>query len=223
MTVVGPDGQPLQVPIEGGDTAREIAADAEKAAKRAKEVTEGNRIVVDAIDEALKRSNAPGSFGTGRIINETLGGILPGGGEGALAGSDAASLDAIVKTITSNIGFEELNKMRANSPTGGALGPVSDKENELLQSTKAALQTSQTREQFQEQLAKLRRQIVAVTTGENYEEVMGFPPGGPAAPGAADVAAGSAATGIPAYVPGKIYTDANGNRAKWNGTSWEEL
>lgn len=48
--------------------------------------------------------------------------------------SEAMKLDSLLTSIRSNIGFDTLQDMRNNSPTGGALGQVSDIENRLLQS-----------------------------------------------------------------------------------------
>lgn len=54
-------------------------------------------------------------------------------------GTDARALSGDLDTIKSNLGFNELATMRQNSPTGAALGAVSDVENRLLQSTQASV------------------------------------------------------------------------------------
>lgn len=54
-------------------------------------------------------------------------------------GNDANELESRLNTILSIIGFNRLQKMRMDSPTGGALGQVSNIENKLLQSTQGAL------------------------------------------------------------------------------------
>ncbi len=54
-------------------------------------------------------------------------------------GNDANELEAQLETIQATIGFKKLHKMRQDSPTGGALGNVSNIENRLLQSTSGAL------------------------------------------------------------------------------------
>jgi len=53
--------------------------------------------------------------------------------------SDAKALSNVLDTIKANVGFAALNEMRASSPTGGALGQVSEMENKLLQSTWGSL------------------------------------------------------------------------------------
>jgi hypothetical protein len=44
-----------------------------------------------------------------------------------------------LETIKANIGFDKLQAMREASPTGGALGAISDMENKLLQAVQGAL------------------------------------------------------------------------------------
>lgn len=64
-------------------------------------------------------------------------------GYGALAGvlpeTKARKLAGIVNTIKANVSFDKLQQMREASPTGGALGQVSDFENRLLQATQGTL------------------------------------------------------------------------------------
>jgi len=58
-------------------------------------------------------------------------------------GSPAQALMMVLNTIKSNIGFQALQEMRLNSPTGGALGQVSEKELYYLQSTLGDLSQEQ--------------------------------------------------------------------------------
>jgi len=46
--------------------------------------------------------------------------------------TEAAQLEGLLKTLQANVAFKALQEMRANSPTGGALGNVSNVEIELL-------------------------------------------------------------------------------------------
>ena len=46
--------------------------------------------------------------------------------------TEAAQLNALLRTLEANVAFKALQEMRANSPTGGALGNVSNVEIELL-------------------------------------------------------------------------------------------
>jgi hypothetical protein len=76
-----------------------------------------------------------------------------------VGGTPAHDLAGTLSTIKANIGFDKLQEMRANSPTGGALGNVSDNENKLLQSVWGALMQSQTEDQFKQNLDLVDKQV----------------------------------------------------------------
>lgn len=77
----------------------------------------------------------------------------------AIPGTAAANYAADLGNIEAVVGFEELQRLRAESPTGGALGPVSDTENRLLQSSIAAVRQSQGPQQLKANLARLKDQM----------------------------------------------------------------
>ena len=58
----------------------------------------------------------------------------------SLPRTDALTLSGYLDTIKSNVGFDKLQQMREDSPTGGALGQVSDFENRMLQAVKGSLE-----------------------------------------------------------------------------------
>lgn len=95
------------------------------------------------IDVALRQSNP---WSTGFIGNLSS----------YIAGTPAHDLSKTLTTIRANLGFETLQEMRDNSPTGGALGQVSNIENELLQSTWGNLMQSQSEAQLRENLQRIR-------------------------------------------------------------------
>jgi len=78
-----------------------------------------------------------------------------------VGGTPQADLSATLDTIRANIGFEELQRMRDASKTGGALGQVSERENELLQAVWGSIQQSQSAEQLAENLKILKTTIEA--------------------------------------------------------------
>lgn len=81
------------------------------------------------------------------LIKGGWSGAVSTGAIGALAGripgSQAYNLKQAVQTVKANLGFDELQKMRDNSPTGGALGQVAVQELAMLQATVANLDTGQ--------------------------------------------------------------------------------
>lgn len=74
-----------------------------------------------------------------------------------LQGTPAHDLKMLLQSIKSNVGFDKLQQMRDNSPTGGALGQVTELELGLLQSVYGALEQSQTKEQFVYNLQRLKQ------------------------------------------------------------------
>ena len=75
-----------------------------------------------------------------------------------LGGSQAANLRASLDTIEANIAFDRLQQMRESSPTGGALGSVSERELTLLGSALTSLKQSQSPAQLKSNLEFLGRQ-----------------------------------------------------------------
>jgi hypothetical protein len=71
-------------------------------------------------------------------------------------------------SVKANIGFERLNAMRAASPTGGALGSVTERELALLTSAAGNLEQSQTPAQFKRNLERLRSDFEYVIHGRTF-------------------------------------------------------
>ncbi len=70
--------------------------------------------------------------------------------------TNAYRLDGLLTMIKANIGFDKLADMRAKSPTGGALGQVSNLEIGLLQSVWADLRQGNRPEDLEYNLKKLQ-------------------------------------------------------------------
>jgi hypothetical protein len=128
------------VPIKGGpaDTAKQDEAARERTLRTAGVVTGA----IDKIQDKLKTTTLP------------IAGFV-GGNLAQVKGTNAYSVKALVDTIKANIGFEALSQMRKESPTGGALGQVSNQEIGFLQATLANLDQGQTAEDFEAQLTQL--------------------------------------------------------------------
>jgi hypothetical protein len=102
--------------------------------------------VIQKIDQAIPKV---GSFTAGFF----------GQGIKFIPGTPAADLKADLDTILANAGFDKLQDMRNSSPTGGALGQVSERELALLQATWSNLQQAQSPEQLQQRLVEFRQQV----------------------------------------------------------------
>lgn len=84
-----------------------------------------------------------------------------------IGGTSAHDLQNTLSGIRSNIGFDKLQQMRDQSPTGGALGQVSERENTLLQQVWGSMEQSQSQEQFEQNLERVRKQVK-----ESWQRVM---------------------------------------------------
>jgi hypothetical protein len=106
-------------------------------------------LVISSLDKAL--SQIDGSLLGGTTGLNELSKFVPG--------TKSRDLDATLDTIRSAVGFDKLAEMRANSPTGGALGNVSNAENKLLQAVSGSLDQGQSAEQMRENLTRVRDQL----------------------------------------------------------------
>jgi hypothetical protein len=106
--------------------------------------------VVSDIDTQIARAKELRNHSGLRYITGSLAGRTPSSRDAAT--SAQADLDQIL----ANAGFEALQQIRNRSPTGGALGNVSNEEGRRLQDSAAALKQAQGTKTFQ---AKLDRYI----------------------------------------------------------------
>jgi len=126
---------------------REQAAEAEKQRLMEAGLSEtifDMKRVIQAAEDAKKLSK-DGWFATG------FGSKMARG----IDGTPAADVDALLTTIGANTAFSRLQKMRDESPTGGALGQVAVPELEMLRDSIASLKQSQSDEQFQSNMDKV--------------------------------------------------------------------
>jgi hypothetical protein len=125
--------------------------------------------------------------------------------------------NAILKTILARGGFQELAKMRANSPTGGALGNVSDTEGRYLRDSYASFDTTQDTPSFQRAIDRAIAQAESskLNIQQAYDDTYSYrqgaaPDGKPAAP---------AAPAVGTIEEGHRFKGGNPNDAK----NWEPI
>lgn len=126
-------------PIPGSPQARELeqSQQAVRAGKRGK-ATKYTQIVSPSIDLAIEIAQDPENWATGKEgafieqLGRLSGGIIS-------AETSRLALTEQLTTIRANIGFDRLQRMRDESPTGGALGQVALQELYALQSSIAPL------------------------------------------------------------------------------------
>lgn len=101
-------------------------------------------IVERSIEQAI-RDAGPSNTGT-------LGAVLR-----LVPGTPAYTYSGLIDTIRANIGFDRLQQMRMESPTGGALGQVAVRELEFLQSVLGNLDPNQERGQLVRNLRQVQQ------------------------------------------------------------------
>ena len=161
----GADGQITARVIEGSPSAlkqeaakKKLDTLEEKEELKKESQQETGKIVTDEIERAQKLVKENPFLTTG-IIGKSLkdlGAIeflAPIFGKEDL--NPATDLKNLLMTIQSIIGFERLDRMRQESPTGGALGQVAIKELDFLQAALGSLQQEQSSKQLLENLKRL--------------------------------------------------------------------
>lgn len=131
----------------GKQTARydaKFAAAQPKARATMDSMQAKTALATDKINQILADSSAIG-WGTGFT---SLGNVIPG--------TPGARLRNELVSLRAQLGFQELQDMRASSPTGGALGQVSNAENELLQNAYVNLIESSDEQTFVRNITQLK-------------------------------------------------------------------
>ena len=140
--------------VEGSPTA--IAQ-----GKREENVKRESGVLTQEIDRAIANMQP----------DKGLGGLVPDVGFGSglasrFSGTDARKVQGNLETIQAQIGFQKLQTMREASPTGGALGQVSEREISFLQAIMGDIKQSQDRETLEFNLNRLWNATQDIVHGE---------------------------------------------------------
>ena len=207
------------------DTA--TMAERDKAYPKATEAFNATTQSTDNLIQDLKDlRNHPGlDHITGAIMGTSLGGPNITG--------PARAAQALLDTIKSKGAFESLSQLRAASPTGGALGNVSDKEEQMLGNAFGTLQQNQNTEDFKKNVDKViarleqSKQNISNAYTDTYS-YKGVTAPAPAAAATAPAATPTAKTETAPNTNSKgwvLHTDAKGNNAyvSPDGKQFEEV
>lgn len=126
------------VPVAGSPADIEAKTIAEKKAKSTQATATTGNIVLEDLDR-LKKKIKSNPLITGSLERK----VIPD-----WAVQDRIDADNLKETILANIGFDKLQAIKESSPTGGALGAVSDRELSNLQAVMGNLNMSQGEEQI---------------------------------------------------------------------------
>lgn len=140
---------------------RDLTKEDDKKLQREAESIMDARQNVDFINKALSLVDSAYDYGALPTGVSQFGASMAAN----VAGTAAYDLESILTTIRARIGFDKLQEMRQNSPTGGALGQVSDFENRLLQATEGNLQLGVDPNLMKESLLNIRNIQMAIAHG----------------------------------------------------------
>lgn len=140
-----PDGTLQMAPVPGSPADIQARQEQEQAGMRKEQKGVTGGIVLQEIGRALDIAQGGGMFTVGR--GAVVGQIDPE--------SQASTLVNLNNTIKANIGFDKIQNMRESSPTGGALGNVTEREIDFLQATAGALEPKGDPVVYQDNLKRL--------------------------------------------------------------------
>lgn len=143
------------VPVPGSPAAAEAEQNAIASQNKADARTRTGDMMVEDIDRTLatvKDSTIPTTGLIGSVAK-------------SVPGTGAADVSKLLVGLKANIGFDRLQQMREESPTGGALGQVAVQELESLQSIYGSLEQSQSKSQFEYNLKRLKNRYLDIIHG----------------------------------------------------------
>lgn len=160
------DGIP--VPVSGQATPQMRAAEQQK-----------KQLATTNLRNALaKARNLAGVTSRAIDLVSPLSAGIGYGGSGNIPGTPARNLSAELSTLKASLAFGELQAMREASPTGGALGAVSNIELNLLESAVASLDQGQSPEKLRASLERVQKHYAnwVRIMGDAYNETTGNQP-----------------------------------------------
>ena len=176
------------------------AIKAEAAALAGPEQELQNKMRFELYKDQLGQPTGPKDTSGADVTNNAIGRALPlignlTTGFGAflkgVPGTEAKVLNNLLETVKANIGFDKLQAMREASPTGGALGQVSNQELSALQGVFGNLDQANDASELKYNLKLLQHVYNNVVHGEgnhsfphpdDQTQASGQPPAGGATP-----------------------------------------
>lgn len=133
------------VPTPGGPADKENKDASKKLSLAQSSLAAKSKIVDGGIDKAISLIEQNGRMVAG--FGATLSHVPE---------SRARDLSNILQTIKANLGFEELQSMRDSSPTGGALGQVTERELAFLQAIQGTIDQAASPESLVQVLKEIK-------------------------------------------------------------------
>jgi hypothetical protein len=149
-------GAPLALPIQGTPEYLAWQQANQAGANRDAAAAQTTDIVTTDINRALEKIDQAIIPATGAV----------GGVAQYIPNTNAYDVRALVQTIKGNIGIDKLQAMRMMSPTGGALGNVTEGELATLQATLGNLDQAQSDEQIKYNLKRVHNTYLDIVHGK---------------------------------------------------------
>ena len=186
--------------IPGGPAEVEASQLANKIESKEDQAKTWNTIVRQDIERALNIINNSTLPTTG-FFGDLLANI---------GGTEARDLRETLNTIKANAGFDRLQAMRDASPTGGALGAISERELAYLQATIGSLEQSQGKEQIERNLRRIGKIYDNLLSGKRLYDGLEDAPREDDAPQQNSIPRVSGAAEYDALPPGAQFIDPSG-------------
>jgi hypothetical protein len=162
-----PNNPQAVMPIPGSEDDEKRRKDAEAKAKtREAELVKGKAVLsaigdIEGILKNTENSWSPVDPAVGAVSGTVLqSGWMP------VLGQSAKNVAASLDTIKGNISLQSLQAMREASPSGASgLGSVTEQEGQRLAASLAALDQSQSRDQFQKNLQRVKSEYERIVHG----------------------------------------------------------
>jgi hypothetical protein len=157
QSVIGPSGERVLADIPGGPAARQREREEKAETEKKNQRLQAGGIVLQNIERIFDRAQ-----NTRQPIAGFFGPMAT-----RIPGSAASDVQELINTMKSEIAFGRLQQMREASPTGAALGAVTENELKLLQSTIGSLEQRQGTPQFIDELKRIGNMYLDVVHGRN--------------------------------------------------------
>lgn len=155
--------------IPGSQAEADAEAAAAANAKKTGQTERYGNVVTEDIGRALEKIEADPTFTTG-VVGQIL---------SQVGGTPANRVANLIETVESNVGFDRLQAMRDSSPTGGALGSVTERELSLLTSAIGSLKQSNNSDDLAYNLRRVNKIYMDIIHGPGKWEEQAKPAGGP--------------------------------------------
>lgn len=163
----GPEAEHARRLIDGYDKWQKDTAQAEKDKQAVASAEQKKQNAIDAgRADAARAVEAINSVENILASDSATTGAL-GAASALVPGTKAYDLRAHLQTVKGLIGLDKLQQMRNASPTGGALGNVTEGEHRILQNAVAALDPNMSHDEFARNLSIVKMLMSDIVNGTN--------------------------------------------------------